>query len=347
MTTTANHPSGLPEQEPTSPAAVVLCDGATWVNTAMGWESLTQWLGAWGGLRDFAAEKGGATLFNLADLPADLPMGLTEVKKDAIRSAWATLDARGHDVSAGVLRNAFPEAFADDRVTVTWESGDPEEKLAELLRVTEMEGAHAVAERDGVTYSGPVKVRRDAVETLALGDAGAPYHIWLYCPGWTITVTAPKPADPTCTTLPEEHDMTEQPTCTTLPEEHDMTKQPTCTTMPDGTKEWSVNDKLHRVDGPAVEYADGSKQWSVNDKLHRTDGPAVEYADGTKEWWLNDKRHRTDGPAIEWADGTKEWWLDDKRHRADGPAVEAPDGYKAWWLDGEPLTEAEHAKRTA
>ena len=26
---------------------------------------------------------------------------------------------------------------------------------------------------------------------------------------------------PTCTPLPEEHDMTEQPTCTTLPKEHE------------------------------------------------------------------------------------------------------------------------------
>ena len=36
-----------------------------------------------------------------------------------------------------------------------------------------------------------------------------------------------------------------------------------------------------------VEYADGSKEWYLNGKRHRTDGPAVEYADGTKEWFLN------------------------------------------------------------
>jgi len=61
----------------------------------------------------------------------------------------------------------------------------------------------------------------------------------------------------------------------------------------DGSKEWYLNGKLHRLDGPAVEYADGSKFWYLNGKLHRTDGPAVEYADGNKEWWLNDKLHRT------------------------------------------------------
>ena len=54
----------------------------------------------------------------------------------------------------------------------------------------------------------------------------------------------------------------------------------------------------------------GSKEWYLNDKCHRTDGPAVEYADGTKEWWVDGKRHRTDGPAIVYADGTKQWCVD-------------------------------------
>ena len=31
----------------------------------------------------------------------------------------------------------------------------------------------------------------------------------------------------------------------------------------------------------------GEKQWYLNDKLHRLDGPAVEYSDGTKLWWVN------------------------------------------------------------
>jgi hypothetical protein len=74
------------------------------------------------------------------------------------------------------------------------------------------------------------------------------------------------------------------------------------------------NDKgqLHRLDGPAVEYADGDKAWYVNDKLHRLEGPAVECADGYKSWWVKGKRHRLDGPAIEYVGGRKEWWIDDK-----------------------------------
>jgi hypothetical protein len=31
----------------------------------------------------------------------------------------------------------------------------------------------------------------------------------------------------------------------------------------------------------------GTKRWYLNDKLHRTDGPAVEYANGSKLWYLN------------------------------------------------------------
>ena len=79
-----------------------------------------------------------------------------------------------------------------------------------------------------------------------------------------------------------------------------------------GTKLWCLNGKLHRTDGPAVEYADGSKYWYLNDKLHRTDGPAIEDANGTKLWCLNGKLHRTDGPAVEYAYGSKFWYLNDK-----------------------------------
>jgi len=56
---------------------------------------------------------------------------------------------------------------------------------------------------------------------------------------------------------------------------------------PNGTKEWWVNGKQHRVDGPACEYADGTKEWFLNDELHRVDGPAYENADGHKAWYLN------------------------------------------------------------
>ena len=73
-----------------------------------------------------------------------------------------------------------------------------------------------------------------------------------------------------------------------------------------------------------VEYANGSRQWYLNGKLHREDGPAVEHADGTRKWYLNGKRHRDDFPAVERADGYRSWYLNGKRHRTDGPAIEEP-----------------------
>jgi hypothetical protein len=90
--------------------------------------------------------------------------------------------------------------------------------------------------------------------------------------------------------------------------------QPTMTVDGDGTKIWRLDGKLHREDGPAVEYADGSKTWYLNDKLHREDGPAYEGVDGTKAWFLHGKWHREDGPAVEHANGRTEWYLNDRKY---------------------------------
>jgi hypothetical protein len=60
---------------------------------------------------------------------------------------------------------------------------------------------------------------------------------------------------------------------------------------PDGDKYWYLNGKLHREDGPTVEYANGYKCWYLNDKCHREDGPALECANGNKYWYLNDKEY--------------------------------------------------------
>lgn len=78
-----------------------------------------------------------------------------------------------------------------------------------------------------------------------------------------------------------------------------------------GTKRWYLNDRLHRMDGPAVECADGSKEWWMNGKIHRDGAPAVELADGTKKWYQHDKLHREDGPAVEFKDWINFWYLND------------------------------------
>ena len=76
---------------------------------------------------------------------------------------------------------------------------------------------------------------------------------------------------------------------------------------------YNDKDQLHRLDGPAFEWADGYKAWYVNGKLHRLDGPAIEGADGYKAWYVEGKLHRLNGPAIEGADGSKAWYVDDKQ----------------------------------
>ncbi len=37
-------------------------------------------------------------------------------------------------------------------------------------------------------------------------------------------------------------------------------------------------------------YDNGHKEWCLNGKYHREDGPAIEWADGQKEWYLNGKQ---------------------------------------------------------
>ena len=93
-------------------------------------------------------------------------------------------------------------------------------------------------------------------------------------------------------------------------------------------------------------HDNGLKEWLLNDKLHREDGPAIEYPNGLKCWYFNDERHRKDGPAIEYPDGTKHWYLNGNLHRKDGPAVECSDGVKLWFLNGVNLTETEFNART-
>jgi len=101
-----------------------------------------------------------------------------------------------------------------------------------------------------------------------------------------------------------------------------------------GCKEWYLDGKLHREDGPAAEYPYGTKKWFLNGELHREDGPAAEYHNGTKEWWVYGKRHREDGPAVEHPDGRKKYYLNGELHREDGPAIEDADGRKEWWVNG-------------
>jgi hypothetical protein len=93
-------------------------------------------------------------------------------------------------------------------------------------------------------------------------------------------------------------------------------------------------------------YSDCTEWRNLADKLHRLDGPAIEYTHGDKYWFLNDKHYRVDGPAIEYADGYKAWYINGKRHRVDGPAIEFPNNAKFWYMNGKRFTEEEFIKAT-
>lgn len=106
-----------------------------------------------------------------------------------------------------------------------------------------------------------------------------------------------------------------------------------------GTTQWfmdgNVDGKLHRGGGkPALEFPDGSKQWFVNGKLHRVLKPAIVTED-LKEWYIKGKLHRVGGPAVVLGNGDKEWWLNGQRDRKGGkPAITQANGYKAWYIKG-------------
>ena len=98
-------------------------------------------------------------------------------------------------------------------------------------------------------------------------------------------------------------------------ENADANEQPQMKVNKYGGKEWRLHGKLHREDGPAVEWVNGNKFWYHHGALHREDGAAAEYADGTQQWYLHDILHREDGAAIEYANGTKAWFLHGKEYK--------------------------------
>ena len=49
----------------------------------------------------------------------------------------------------------------------------------------------------------------------------------------------------------------------------------------------SYEEKIPQNYTGIVELPNGHKDWYLNGKLHRIDGPAREFTDGYKEWWVN------------------------------------------------------------
>ena len=87
-----------------------------------------------------------------------------------------------------------------------------------------------------------------------------------------------------------------------------MKKKPELKIDEYGNKFWYLNNKFHRIDGPAIECANGDKAWYLNGECHRINGPAIKHVNGDKWWYLNGKLHKIDGPAIEYINGDKSCW---------------------------------------
>ena len=87
------------------------------------------------------------------------------------------------------------------------------------------------------------------------------------------------------------------------------------------------------LNGLYIEY-NGTKKYYLNDKLHREDGPAVEYTDGTFTWYLHGEYHRVGGPAMVRNDGGIFYYQNNLLHREDGPACILSNGEELWYLRG-------------
>jgi hypothetical protein len=100
--------------------------------------------------------------------------------------------------------------------------------------------------------------------------------------------------------------------------------------------EWSLNGKLHRVDGPAYVHYVGNgimvaEKWYRQGKLHRINGPAfifidlcmfdfgvfTDEADGNRTkveaWYKYNQLHREGGPAVVRSHGKDEYWINGKQ----------------------------------
>lgn len=74
------------------------------------------------------------------------------------------------------------------------------------------------------------------------------------------------------------------------------------------------NGLIHRDgDKPAIIYADGTQDYFIKGKLHRIGSPAIVYPSGDCDYFVEGERHREDGPAIVRMDGKNEWFLNGKR----------------------------------
>jgi hypothetical protein len=104
---------------------------------------------------------------------------------------------------------------------------------------------------------------------------------------------------------------------------------------------WYVDDKSHRIGGPAITIGSFNPLYTVDEAQIpslKEDGFLSKYHDRSKLyqvdqcWYINGKKHREDGPAVvkhlrptwyatDLVPMVEEWWLNDQLHKDDGPAI--------------------------
>ncbi len=57
-----------------------------------------------------------------------------------------------------------------------------------------------------------------------------------------------------------------------------------------GTKFWFNNNRLHRLDGPAMLSSDNDQYWFIDDNRHREDGPAILLSSNSEAFYLESVR---------------------------------------------------------
>ena len=65
--------------------------------------------------------------------------------------------------------------------------------------------------------------------------------------------------------------------------------------------------RIHREDGPAIEFFNGDRYWLFEGLRRRVSGPAVELSGGARFWYKRGKLHRIGGPSDIWPDGGTYW----------------------------------------
>ncbi len=63
-----------------------------------------------------------------------------------------------------------------------------------------------------------------------------------------------------------------------------------CHVNKEGVKHYYLDGKLHRENGPAIEYPDNSPWWFINDEFRPEDEISLEQNTSSKFWYLNGQR---------------------------------------------------------